>query len=935
MKKLTFLIMALVANTLIGAPMLAPDPNLLVEKLDNGLTIAVYRNAEPPKRVSMRLLVTRGSAFETERERGIAHFIEHMAFNGTKHFPAGEMVEYFQRLGMAFGADTNAHTGFRETVYKLDMPEVSQKLVDDGLMLLRDYADSILFEQSAIDRERGVILAEKDSRDNQDYRKAVKEIGHYFKGSIYPNRMPIGEKDVIKNVNKADFQKFYRATYRPENIVLVIVGDVDAKEIASTAKKYFGDMKPSPEEPPREANMGNLETSDFEFDFGADSMPVDAVYDSTSNTPKSYASLSVAKELKNMPDSLEKRVEDYRIRALSNAISARYLRVADKPASKISQGSAGSFEFDSFCRVFIFNSEAPVTKFADALEENFRQLMSIHNITNAEIENAKKKIFDSIESEIKAKQTRKNQALANEITSAFSEGSVFTSPETDLEIAKYALKDFGAADAVKLLKSLFDGAKIKVFVSDTEAEMPAGELGKIAAAAFEKARKSTYDAEMFATESLIFTDFKTAGKISESRELPDLGITQMRFENGVRVNLKQTDFSKDEIMVKISFGNGIFDIPADRPEYFAALYALVLGGTKYQDASSVNAAKFLLKMDINVGMDGNSFVMTGASTKKDFSQMVRLAATMFADPGFREDGEESLMKYGQGFYLDYETSPMSRIKFLPVELIASPVARIPGTLKNFEKIKMKEIAEWLKPILKNSYMEISIVGDFDKPEAIELIKSTFGAMSAREPVKKDPMAVLKMKPLGENFSITYRTVDEPRSIAAVMWQSCGRGDLVRMRAANVLGAVLDDVLRKDVREKQGKVYSPFAYNNSSTWVKDFGLMYAMTFVVPSENADLVETLKACGKKVAASISEDEFERAKIPLLKGVEANKRKNEYWLSAVLNLSQAVPLNIELARTIETGYSDVTLDEVRKLAREIFARPPYSASVVPYSGK
>lgn len=239
-EKLTFLIMALVANTLIGAPMLAPDPNLLVEKLDNGLTIAVYRNAEPPKRVSMRLLVTRGSAFEKERERGIAHFIEHMAFNGTKHFPAGEMVEYFQRLGMAFGADTNAHTGFRETVYKLDMPEVSQKLVDDGLMLLRDYADSILFEQSAIDRERGVILAEKDSRDNQDYRKAVKEIGHYFKGSIYPDRMPIGEKDVIKNVNKADFQKFYRATYRPENIVLVIVGDVDAKEIASTAKNTSG-----------------------------------------------------------------------------------------------------------------------------------------------------------------------------------------------------------------------------------------------------------------------------------------------------------------------------------------------------------------------------------------------------------------------------------------------------------------------------------------------------------------------------------------------------------------------------------------------------------------------------------------------------------------------------------------------------------------------
>ena len=216
----------LTAQILSAAPEFKADENLKTQVLPNGMTIAVYKNSEPPNRVSMRLLVKRGSAYELENERGLAHFLEHMAFNGTKHFPAGEMVEYFQRLGMAFGADTNAHTSFIETVYKLDMPEASPKLISDGLMLLRDYSDGMLLQQDAIDRERGVIIAEKDSRDTQDYRKAVKEIAHLFKGSVFPDRMPIGEESVIKTADRDTFEKFYRSDYRPENTVLIIVGDI-------------------------------------------------------------------------------------------------------------------------------------------------------------------------------------------------------------------------------------------------------------------------------------------------------------------------------------------------------------------------------------------------------------------------------------------------------------------------------------------------------------------------------------------------------------------------------------------------------------------------------------------------------------------------------------------------------------------------------------
>ena len=241
---LSFIILQLMPHFTIANELstLEKDPNLVIETLPNGFTVAVYPNSEPPNRVSMRLLVRRGSAFENHDERGLAHFIEHMAFNGTKNFPSGDMVEYFQRLGMAFGADTNAHTSFSETVYKLDMPDVSDKLIDDGIMLLRDYADGILFNSDAIDKERGVIIAEMKSRDTKEYRRSVKEIGHYYKGTIYADRMPIGDEGVIKTADREKFLNFYRANYRPENMALIVVGDVNPESIIAKAGKYFSDM---------------------------------------------------------------------------------------------------------------------------------------------------------------------------------------------------------------------------------------------------------------------------------------------------------------------------------------------------------------------------------------------------------------------------------------------------------------------------------------------------------------------------------------------------------------------------------------------------------------------------------------------------------------------------------------------------------------------
>ena len=929
LKEIFLLFIMTISQLTFATPKLEQDPRLFVEKLGNNMTVVVCKNSEPPNRVSMRLLVKRGSVYETESEKGLAHFIEHMAFNGTTHFPSGDMVEYFQRLGMAFGADTNAHTGFTETVYKIDMPEVSDKLINDGLMLLRDYCDGIIFAPDAIEKERGVIIAEKNSRDTQDYRKAVKEIEHTFKGSIFANRMPIGEENVIKTAKQADFKKFYAENYRPENTVLVIVGDVNPTEVIAKAKRYFADFKAS-SEIARTANFGTLEQTDVKFDFNAKKIDIDAIYDSTPNAPRSYASIAVSKSGNSREDSLDKRIEYIKAKTLATAITSRFLRVADLPSSEISQGSASNFEFDTFCDTFIISTEAPVGKAFKALEECLRQLLSIENLQDFEIENAKKKIFEILESEIKSSKTRKNNALANDIVSAFSESAIFNSAENDLEIAKYALKGFDAKKAIELLKQIFDFAKIKAFVSDTK-KIDDSQLAENVQLAYQNAVKSKYPADTFSNAKLIFSKFGDTGKIAERKEIDDLSITQIRFENGVRLNLKKTDFAKDEALMKISFGRGMLDIPADKPEYYNAPLALILGGTKFQNIGDINTARYLMKMSISSAINGNVFTMSARSTQKDLPNAIKLCATMFADAGFREESRPALTKQAEAFYLDYRTDPMARLRFLSVNMMDSTLSKIPGNFENFEKITMKELEEWFTPILKKSYMEISIVGDIDIEKTISLFAETFGAMPARTSENPQPYADIKLISPNKKISLTYETTDEPRSVALKIWLSAGRKHMDEMRADNVLGAVLDDVLRKDVREAQGKVYSPFAYNNSSTWINNVGFMTSATFVVPDYNAEMLTTLEKCGLKTMDNISKDEFERAKIPLIKSVEANKRRNNYWLDAVLDLSQCKPVNIELAKTIDTGYANVTLEQVRKRAKEIFSKPSYTVDVMP----
>ena len=221
----------------------APDPRVRFGVLPNGLRYAIQKNATPPGQAALRLWFDAGSLDETDEQQGLAHFLEHMAFNGSKNVPEGEMIKILERHGLSFGADTNASTNFSETTYQLDLPKTDDDTVDSSLMLLREAAGELTIAPDAVDRERGVVLSEERTRDSPGYRVFVNTFGFQLQGQRPPQRLPIGKTEILKTAPAQRIRDFYQAWYRPENAVVVAVGDFDVDAMEAKIKARFGDWK--------------------------------------------------------------------------------------------------------------------------------------------------------------------------------------------------------------------------------------------------------------------------------------------------------------------------------------------------------------------------------------------------------------------------------------------------------------------------------------------------------------------------------------------------------------------------------------------------------------------------------------------------------------------------------------------------------------------
>jgi zinc protease len=555
---------------------LQPDPAVTFGTLDSGIRYAIMPNQEPPERVSLRLYIASGSLMEDEDQRGLAHFLEHMAFNGTRSFPEAEMVEYFQRLGMSFGADTNAHTSFDETVYKLELPKNTADLLQEGLGLLRDYADGMLLKDAEIDKERGVILSEKRSRDSASYRSYQARMKFLLPEARIPQRHPIGIEDVIKNVPRQRFVDYYKKWYTPERMILVVVGDTSPAAVLPLLKEHFADYAAA--EPSPNPDLGSIPEPTLRAHLHTEP-----------EATTTAVALFIARPFQGKPDSKAQRFDDT-LRYVAHSIISRRLEILAKAeGAPFSSGSSYAYNWMSFLTAGAVSLNCEPDKWRETLnvaEQELRRALQ-HGFTEAELKEAKAKIRQYYEDAVKSKTTRKSKTLSNAIVSSFGDQEVYTSPEYDLQLADIDLPKVTTENSLAALRQVWgDGSKLSVFVGgNLTIEEPES---TILEAVRESQAKAVEAPAEEAAKPFAYQYFGPAGKLVKNQHDYDSDVHQIVLSNGLRLNLKRTDFEANRIHIQARFGTGELEAPADKPGLaYLANATFVAGGLEAHSADEL------------------------------------------------------------------------------------------------------------------------------------------------------------------------------------------------------------------------------------------------------------------------------------------------------------------------------------------------------------
>jgi zinc protease len=886
-----------------------PDPSVVFGSLDNGIRYAIMPNSEPPKRISMRLFVDAGSLMESEDQQGLAHFIEHMAFNGTKNFPAGEMVEYFQRLGMSFGGDTNAHTSFKETVYKLELPKPDKEMIEKAMLLFRDYADGMLMSKVEIEKERGVILSELITRDSAEWRTQKEAYKFALPDSLISKRFPIGTKKIIKGADRSQFMSFYNKWYTPDRMAVVVVGDVESKKIIPIIEKHFSEMK-SPKNPQGDPNLGSITVgrgiitkTHYEKESSETSVSIEVV------NPYSWE-----------PDNTKKNIKSLKLLIANSIINNRISEITKKEGAVITGGGSYAQEFLDFAKFASIYVTCEPENWEGALsvaEQEIRRVLN-HGFNESEFNEVKANLLNAYEQANRSSSSRKSRSLADSLTRSISMKRVFSSPKQDL---KWITKNISALDKDSChdeLKSAWNSEDRQLFIGGnielTKADNKIIQVYKKSAATKVEALKDEVQSEF------AYKTFGARGKVIERVKDDSVGVTQIRFENNVRLNIKRTDYSKDSIIIGARIGSGMLSMPKDKPGLAVVTSAVFDAGGLNKHSSDELRRIFAGKTvngSFSVGED--AFVYSGSTNQKDFHHTMQLMTAYLVDPGYRDEAFRQFNNKVDPIYNQLSHTPMGVLQDRVDKFLKSNDYRsgFPSR-SDLEKITKNDVQSWLDPSLKKGYLEIGVVGDLDEEEIVEIAARTIGSLPERNKIKrkfKENRNILFPK-TGQLKEFIFES-EIPKAMIGVYWPTEDIWNITRTRRLSVLGTVFADRLRSKVREELGEAYSPYARHIPSDTYDGYGYLMSILTVDPEQAEKIVQVVQSIGSDLSKyGITEDELQRALKPLLNSIDQQLRQNSYWLRTVVLSSQEFPEKLEWAKTMVDDYKSITLDEVNNLA-------------------
>jgi len=892
---------------------LVSDPALVQGVLPNGMKYLLLKNETPKDRVSLHLNVQSGSMHERDEQKGMAHYLEHMLFNGSTNFKPGELIEYFQSIGMMFGADANAQTGFFETVYDILLPANDRASLEKGLLVIQDYAQGALLLESEIERERGVILAEMRERDSVGLRTFKASLEFELPGSLIAERLPIGTEESVKSADRALLKDFYDTWYRPDNMAIVMVGDFDIEMAENLIQDRFSSMQPRAPAAEQPINIWEAHAPEEFFYY----------YEpEAGKTEVSIGTVGWIPFEKETLDSLKERV----LRRIADTVVQNRLskdvRKEDNPFSNAGIYSGTFLQNINFTAITAQCSPEQWQESLGLIEKTLRRALE-HGFTEPELDRVKADFLLGLETAVKEASTRESTALAREIMASLNRNREYLSPQQEKEILQPFVEGLTVDDVNRAFSDNWAAQHRLIEVTGNAIIRPGNSTPEAVILSEYHASQNVEVTQVEDNKDVVFPYLQEPSDTSEIMSdtlIKSVGIRSVQFKNGVRLNIKKTDFKKGEFIYRIDFGKGKKAEPWKKPG-LALLTQGVINesgvGKLTRDELETSLAGKNISFSFNA--DVGSFVYSGACDPDEITLLFQLLYTLITDPGFDKDALILFKDRYRQMFQELLSTPDGMMQFRGEPFLAGGDTRFGmPTLSQMESLNMEDVKKWILPFFRESDMEISVVGDLDVEEIIASASKYFGTLGLRKtasPVAQERRDHLVF-PEGGKIELPVDSKIN-KSLVVMAFPTDDFWKIKQTRRLNILSKIFSERLRKTIREELGATYSPYAYNDSSQTYEDYGVLRAVITVAPDKVDDMIAHMEVIADSMTGQkISEKELDLVLEPIWTYIKDIRRTNEYWLDSVMTGSRHHPEKIQWAATMDEDYRSVTLNEIWELA-------------------
>jgi zinc protease len=887
------------------------DSRITTGQFENGLRYWIRENREPKNRADLRLVVHAGSVLEDQDQRGLAHLVEHLAFNGSEHFPRQALVDFMESIGMRFGPDLNAFTGFDQTVYMLRIPTDSEEILEKSLLIMEDWAHGLTFDPAAVDKERGIVIEEWRLGQGASQRMQAQQFPVLFRGSRYAERMPIGTKETIETASVEALKRFYRSWYRPDLMAVIAVGDFDRTKVLGRIRKHFAGI-PRVKGAPARPLYSVPDHKDLLFAVATD-------------REETNSSVAVYHKL---PAAEQSSVRAYRrmlVERLFNAmLNARFAEIAQKPGAPFLGANSSKGRLVESKEVYALSALVPEGGISRGLQALYTEEERIarYGFTETELQRQKSETLRAFERAFTERATEDSGDLAEEFTRSYLEGEPTPGIAWEYEAHKRFLPEISLKEINQLAREWMTGPNRVVMVNAPEKEgVPVPTYSELASVL-----KSIKTEELTAykdttNDKPLLPEMPEPGSIVSTRARPEIGVTEWTLSNGARVILKPTDFKEDEILMRATSPGGISIAPDEN---------LVPANTADQVVTSGGLGAFSA-LDLEKKLAGKAvFVrptigeldegLAGSASPRDAEILFQMIYLRFTAPRPDPDVFE-VMKAQLKAYLENRTKSPETVfsDTLRTTMQRDQPRFRPMTVDEIPQMDLeKSFAFYRDRFADASDFTFVFVGNLN----LEVIRPLVWRYLASLPSlnRKETWKDWRVPP---PEGVVKRTVEmgvESKSLTAVVFSGPFSYTLENRNAIGAACQVLETRLRKLLREKLSGTYSVSVQPSVSKIPREEFRVSIELGADPKRIDELNQAMfEEIGRLQKDGPDEDEAKEVRTAESRDYETSSRQNGWWLSQLAEQYRLGEDPAEVVR-IPAVLDLITKDMIRKAAQTYF---------------